>query len=84
MEAPPGIEPGMELLQSSALPLGDGALRKFEVKGQKSEVWNLLTQPTSPVGAATTAFDETERHAHKSLRPTALPPPYVPTEQGSH
>ena len=27
MEAPPGFEPGMELLQSSALPLGDGAAR---------------------------------------------------------
>ena len=38
LEAPPGIEPGMELLQSSALPLGDGALRKSEVESQKSEV----------------------------------------------
>jgi hypothetical protein len=27
LEAPPGFEPGMELLQSSALPLGDGAGR---------------------------------------------------------
>ena len=26
MEAPPGFEPGMEVLQTSALPLGDGAL----------------------------------------------------------
>ena len=26
MEAPPGIEPGMEVLQTSALPLGDGAV----------------------------------------------------------
>ena len=25
LEAPPGFEPGVELLQSSALPLGDGA-----------------------------------------------------------
>ncbi len=25
MEAPPGFEPGMEVLQTSALPLGDGA-----------------------------------------------------------
>ena len=25
MEAPPGLEPGMEVLQTSALPLGDGA-----------------------------------------------------------
>ena len=26
MEAPPGFEPGVEVLQTSALPLGDGAL----------------------------------------------------------
>jgi hypothetical protein len=25
MEAPPGFEPGIEVLQTSALPLGDGA-----------------------------------------------------------
>ena len=29
MEAPPGIEPGMEVLQTSALPLGDGAELKL-------------------------------------------------------
>jgi hypothetical protein len=28
LEAPPGFEPGMEVLQTSALPLGDGAVRK--------------------------------------------------------
>src|SRR5687768_11856091 len=28
LEAPPGFEPGMEVLQTSALPLGDGADRK--------------------------------------------------------
>ena len=27
LEAPPGFEPGMEVLQTSALPLGDGAVR---------------------------------------------------------
>ena len=27
MEAPPGFEPGVEVLQTSALPLGDGALK---------------------------------------------------------
>ena len=26
MEAPPGFEPGMEVLQTSALPLGHGAV----------------------------------------------------------
>ena len=28
LEAPPGIEPGMEILQTSALPLGYGAISK--------------------------------------------------------
>jgi hypothetical protein len=28
MEAPPGFEPGMEVLQTSALPLGYGAVRE--------------------------------------------------------
>ena len=28
LEAPPGFEPGMEVLQTSALPLGDGAVRR--------------------------------------------------------
>ena len=32
MEAPPGFEPGMEVLQTSALPLGDGAVRKPDWK----------------------------------------------------
>ena len=29
MEAPPGFEPGMEVLQTSALPLGHGAVREL-------------------------------------------------------
>ena len=36
LEAPPGFEPGMEVLQTSALPLGDGApltLRNGPPKG---------------------------------------------------
>src|SRR5262249_28399408 len=28
LEAPPGFEPGVEVLQTSALPLGDGALKR--------------------------------------------------------
>src|SRR5262245_59797841 len=31
LEAPPGFEPGMEVLQTSALPLGDGAGRNYEL-----------------------------------------------------
>jgi hypothetical protein len=36
LEAPPGFEPGMEVLQTSALPLGDGAVRTAE----DSEGWS--------------------------------------------
>ena len=34
LEAPPGFEPGMEVLQTSALPLGDGAGRKLDCTGE--------------------------------------------------
>ena len=33
LEAPPGFEPGMEVLQTSALPLGDGAGRNRLYEG---------------------------------------------------
>ena len=29
LEAPPGFEPGVEVLQTSALPLGDGAPKRL-------------------------------------------------------
>ena len=32
LEAPPGFEPGVEVLQTSALPLGDGAVPGPETK----------------------------------------------------
>src|SRR3954471_21359903 len=34
LEAPPGFEPGMEVLQTSALPLGDGAGRNQLYEGR--------------------------------------------------
>jgi hypothetical protein len=36
LEAPPGFEPGMEVLQTSALPLGDGAGRKPQIVQENS------------------------------------------------
>ena len=39
LEAPPGFEPGMEVLQTSALPLGDGA------------GWNYLLVQESPAAS---------------------------------
>src|SRR3954466_3422215 len=37
LEAPPGFEPGMEVLQTSALPLGDGAGRIVRWSGKLTE-----------------------------------------------
>ena len=42
MEAPPGFEPGMEVLQTSALPLGDGAL-KVELNDLRKEIMERET-----------------------------------------
>ena len=36
MEAPPGIGPGMKVLQTSALPLGYGAMR-WKMRGERGE-----------------------------------------------
>ena len=49
MEAPPGIEPGMEVLQTSALPLGDGAelMRETERLSVQSEAHVVLTRRRS-------------------------------------
>ena len=38
LEAPPGFEPGVEVLQTSALPLGDGADRKPEDGSRERKV----------------------------------------------
>ena len=35
LEAPPGFEPGMEVLQTSALPLGDGAVQKVRIARER-------------------------------------------------
>ena len=47
LEAPPGFEPGMEVLQTSALPLGDGA--PFELTSEKADESSagLVTQATA-------------------------------------
>ncbi len=37
MEAPPGFEPGMEVLQTSALPLGHGAVFWKLLNAEKME-----------------------------------------------
>ena len=42
LEAPPGIEPGMEVLQTSALPLGDGAPLACVTRGRARTTWARL------------------------------------------
>ena len=37
MEAPGGLEPPIEILQTSALPLGDGALLRYRWKNGAGE-----------------------------------------------
>ena len=50
MEAPPGFEPGMEVLQTSALPLGDGAV--------EPEAWaDRATENGAGNGIRTRDFD---------------------------
>jgi hypothetical protein len=50
LEAPPGFEPGMEVLQTSALPLGDGAGRNWGSKLTWDFRPRLWTRPTATSG----------------------------------
>jgi hypothetical protein len=58
LEAPPGFEPGMEVLQTSALPLGYGAGRTWggrsmraRLHGGAATAWQPSPQPRAKVGA---------------------------------
>jgi hypothetical protein len=71
LEAPPGFEPGIEVLQTSALPLGDGAGRKLSagrfrprLRRGNNSAQNSRSEPSSnqsALGLPTEARDE--RHA---------------------
>ena len=61
MEAPPGIGPGIKVLQTSALPLGYGAILSFREK-----ITGLLDKPVT-VGA-----DYGARTRHLDLGKVAL------------
>ena len=75
MEAPPGFEPGMEVLQTSALPLGDGAVRtECEDAGKKKwsgkrdsnprlRPWQGRTLPLSY--SRSSSFEKTVTHGSK-------------------
>ena len=51
LEAPPGFEPGIEVLQTSALPLGDGAGRNC-VQGESGRVYAQQHHPSTSLGAS--------------------------------
>jgi hypothetical protein len=62
MEAPPGFEPGVEVLQTSALPLGDGAPEKHaRLKGPRYESREFVTCRQSKVVPPTLARLECQR-----------------------
>jgi hypothetical protein len=63
LEAPPGFEPGMEVLQTSALPLGDGAplTGRYAVETGPAEAGHY-DETSVPEREPTTAFDEASRN----------------------
>jgi hypothetical protein len=65
LEAPPGFEPGMEVLQTSALPLGDGADRNWGSKLTWDSRPRLWTGPT-----ATSGGSEGRNHDRKHVAPS--------------
>ena len=56
LEAPPGFEPGMEVLQTSALPLGDGADRDVS-RDQRTRDAGLRKESGAGNGIRTRDFD---------------------------
>ena len=44
LEVPPGFEPGIEVLQTFALPLGYGTIFNYSLKGNDSKgIWTPVT-----------------------------------------
>src|ERR1043165_3583028 len=56
LEAPPGFEPGVEVLQTSALPLGDGASRRA-LKTTSGPRWAAPPAARWPPHATTRAIE---------------------------
>ena len=59
LEAPPGFEPGMEVLQTSALPLGDGADRMRVLGTERTP--HRTRRPQAKQGSAPRAVVHTPR-----------------------
>jgi hypothetical protein len=88
VEAPPGIEPGMEVLQTSALPLGDGAVwraARAKVRAYVRKLPKLKLGPTNP-GYYRTRFVRAsrtyEQSAGQGARPRSEPASELERETG--
>ena len=73
LEAPPGIEPGMKVLQTSALPLGYGAILYFYT------LWIPEICPFGPVFGGLGAGLSSKRGSKLSA---GLPKPSIHSETG--
>jgi|SRR6476620_3174920 hypothetical protein len=72
LEAPPGFEPGVEVLQTSALPLGDGALKRHAgLKGPRYNSHEFLACQQTMVGLGPPTV------ARVACRRTMVGPPTV-------
>src|SRR5262245_22189183 len=68
LEAPPGIEPGMEVLQTSALPLGDGAPWR-----ERAETERLARGSQTPESTPATSLFVTSASADSTQSPPEGP-----------
>ena len=64
LEAPSGFEPEMEVLQTSALPLGDGALRTGQRAEGRTERYGTDCRLPTITLVGTTALDEPQVCVH--------------------
>ena len=62
MEAPPGFEPGMEVLQTSALPLGDGAGRTSIMQGNPAACYARRQQRSGESNASIIRYSPANQH----------------------
>ena len=77
LEAPPGIEPGMEVLQTSALPLGDGApgVHDGERETRRADAQRYLQQEQRRIAFIKLVIKKApvEVTPRRSMRPRGVP-----------
>ena len=64
LEAPPGFEPGMEVLQTSALPLGDGAPWTCDFAGGRTRIVPQTLRAPARVREPARRVDGPTSHTH--------------------